>query len=73
MCKKIMMMMMVGLKAKMMGMIGMAAVKGMFMSGMSLMFSKMMLISMYMQKKGGGGLFGGGGGGGGHEKCPHPC
>lgn len=51
----------------------MAAMKGMFMSGMSLMISKMMLLSQIMSKKGGmfggfGGHGGGGGGGGGGGK-----
>jgi hypothetical protein len=45
----------------MVGMIGMAAMKGMIMSGMSLMFSKMMLLHQLMSKK--GGLFGGVSGG----------
>lgn len=42
-------------------MIGMAAMKGMMFSGMSLMITKMMLLSKYMSSKG---MFGGGGGGG---------
>ncbi|KAK0097046.1 hypothetical protein PV326_003472 [Microctonus aethiopoides] len=59
-CKQMMMCMMMGLKMKMVGMVGLMMVKGMMMAGISMMMTKAMLLMKLMNLKGSGG-------GGGHD------